>query len=44
MFIKREDTHQVNVKRATENIVPSTQMYKIIDDVFEDLARMIAHI
>lgn len=43
MFIKREDTHQVNVKRATENIVPSTQMYKIIDDVFEDLARMIAH-
>ena len=34
--------HQINANRATENIIPPKQMERIIQDVFDDLARMIA--
>ena len=34
--------HQINADRAKENIIPPRQMEKIIQDVFDDLARMIA--
>ena len=35
--------HQINANRATENIIPPKQMERIIQDVFDDLARMIAY-
>ena len=33
--------YQINAERAKENIIPPADMDRIIDDVFDDLARMI---
>lgn len=41
-FFNKTVDHQINVERANENIVPPKDMERIINDVFEDLSRMIA--
>lgn len=43
LFKKNSDSRKVNVNTATENIVPTKQMYRVIDNVFTDLSNMIAH-
>ena len=41
-IFNRVARHQIKAERATENIIPPKQMERIIQDVFDDLARMIA--
>lgn len=41
-LFNNEAKHQIKAARANENIIPPKDMERIIEDVFDDLARMIA--